>query len=64
MVVTHAPASRLTYFHQHLLSRYLDGGQADPLLAEETTIRLIRGVADEALKASIASRNGEGQSPS
>jgi AraC-like DNA-binding protein len=44
LVATHTPASRLTYFHQHLLSRYLDGGHPDPLLVEETTIRLIRGV--------------------
>ena len=44
MVVTHAPASRLTYFHQHLLSRYLAGGEADALLVEETAIRLVRSV--------------------
>ena len=44
MIVTHAPASRLTYFHQHLLARYLGGGPPDALFAEETTIRLVRDV--------------------
>ena len=44
LVVAHAPASRLTYFHQHLLARYLDGAQPDTLLVEETTIRLVRDV--------------------
>jgi AraC family transcriptional regulator len=56
MVATHAPASRLTYFHQHLLSRYLDGGQADTLLAEETTIRLIRSVVPAPAQAVTARR--------
>lgn len=48
MAATHAPSSRLTYFHQHLLARYLDGGSSDALLVEETTIRLVRGVVPTA----------------
>src|SRR5207302_4425737 len=33
MAFTHAPASRLTYFHQYLLAQYLEGGEPDALLA-------------------------------
>jgi len=57
MVVTHAPASRLTYFHQYLLSRYLHGGVPDALLVEETTLRLLGGVVPSATEASRLRRH-------
>lgn len=44
LIVTHAPANRLAYFHQHLLARYLENAAPDELLAEETATRLVRGV--------------------
>jgi AraC family transcriptional regulator len=51
LVVNHAPANRLAYFHQHLLARYLEGSAPDALLAEETAIRLVRGVLPRARSA-------------
>lgn len=57
LIVTHAPASHSAYFHQHLLARYLDGGSPDALLAEETAIRLVRGVLPPALRAPSSGRS-------
>jgi AraC-like DNA-binding protein len=51
LVVSHAPANRLAYFHQHLLARYLASSAPDALLAEETAIRLVRGVLPQARSA-------------
>ncbi len=58
LVVTHAPAHSLAYFHQHLLARYLRGARTDPLLAEETAIRLVRGVLPASAAAASARRDG------
>ncbi len=44
MTATHAPADRVAYLHQHLLSRHLRGAEPDALLVEETTMRLVRSV--------------------
>ena len=44
MTVAYAPADRLTYLHHHLLARHLRGDAPDPLLVEETTMRLVRSV--------------------
>lgn len=52
LLVTHAPATRRVYFHQHLLARYLDGtATKDALLVEETAIGLVRAVLRAACPA-------------
>ena len=57
MTVAHAPADRLTYLHHHLLARHLRGNAADPLLVEETTMRLVRSVLGRQ-QAAAARRRG------
>jgi AraC family transcriptional regulator len=41
---THAPTAPWTFLRQHLLARYLHGGEVDPLLVEETALVLVEHV--------------------
>ena len=47
LVVTHAPAGRLVYLHQHLLAQHLDSEEPDQLLVEETAQRIAYSVLSE-----------------
>jgi len=52
----YAPADRAVYLHQHLLAIHLKTGPIDPLLVEETSVRIVRGVVARLPEASRVRR--------